>query len=105
MPAIASRGRVVDLYAISGRHFHIIPNIVVGSIFPHIPSIPCDMFPVNFPSIRMGFALRDYLLGRFVLPDLLPDEISDLHCFLGHSSSPVSVAFLPLIKSKFDYQI
>lgn len=72
---------MVILYAILGRHFTL---EVDGTFLPHIPCIPRDMFLVHFVTLWVGFALRDYLRGRFVLADLLPYEIADFQCFLRH---------------------
>ena len=78
----------VILYAVFAWH---IGSEVVGTFLAHVPSIPRDMFLVNFSTLRVFSALRDYLRGRFVFADLLPHEISDFQRFLRHSNSPVSV--------------
>ena len=53
-------GCVVILYAVLAGHFF---HVMVGSLFPHVPSVPSDMFPVHFRSVRVLRTLRDYLRG------------------------------------------
>ena len=74
-------GCVVILYAVLAGHFF---HVMVGSLFPHVPSVPSDMLPVHFRSVRVLRTLRDYLRGWFVLQDLLTDEISDFQCGFTH---------------------
>ena len=55
---------------------------MIGTLFPHIPSIPSNMLGVNFLTVGMFLAEFDNLSRRFVLSDLLSDEVADFQCFL-----------------------
>ena len=67
------------LLYVTGRH---VLHVMVGSLIPHVPHIPRDMFRVDFLSIRKFVGFRDYLLHGFVSQNLLSAEVANLHRFL-----------------------
>ena len=71
--------RAVMLLSVTGRH---LCNVVVGTLFPHVPSVPGDVLGVHVFPILPFVGLRDYLLRGCVFQDFLPAEITNFHRFL-----------------------